>query len=228
MVAPLGTLVQHGVSILNTVIDASTNRILAYLGDVKDKISDSDRAQWVQHVGFASRPGNPVAGKSAAQAVVIKRADRDVVIGSSDSRTQSMYGQLGPGETAIFSGGTDGNAQGRIIIKGDGSVNVYTRAGNSGGGAGMVIQLDAASNAMRALNGLGFGIIADASGVTITSGAASLTLGADGNVTLVGTKQTQVDGASIVIGSLAVPGVNSAIHGPTGLAGIASLKTLIE
>lgn len=228
MSAGIGDLIDIGVDVLSTAIDAASRRIFAYLGDVKAKDGESDKATWMQHVGFASRPGKPIAGKSAAQCVRIRRSDGDVVIGSCDARTLAMYGALDDGESACFAGGPDGTAQGRTLWKKDGSVNHYTRVGNSPTGAGMIMQLDAANNAVRMLNGLGFGIIADADGVTITAGAATLTLAASGAVTLVGTAQTQVDGASIVIGSLAVPVANAAIHGPTGLAGIASLKTLIE
>jgi hypothetical protein len=224
MTSPVDSLIEHGVDLLSTAIDSATGRIFAFLGDVKAKRADPGRAKIAQPLGFASRARKADAGKAAAQVIVVRRSDGDIVIGASDSRTQEMYGALDDGESAVFA--SDGQA--RALFKKDGSVNLYTRVGNTSDGAGMVIQLDAANNAVRILNGLGFGLIADASGVTITAGDAALTLGADGNVTLVGTKQTQVDGASIVLGSLAVPGVNSAIHGPTGLAGIASLKTLIE
>lgn len=227
MPADIDALIDIGVDVLSTTLSA-TGKILAFLGDAKNKLATSDRASWVQHVGFASRPGTPTVGKNACQSVVVRRSDQDVVIASSDSRTQAMYGSLSDGETAIFAGGADGTAQARIILKADGSANVYTRAGNTAGGAGMVLQLDASNNAVRMLNGLGFGIIADADGVTITAGAASLTLGADGTASLVGTAQTQVDGATIMLGSIGVPGVNSAIRGPTGLSGVASPKVLIQ
>lgn len=227
MPADIDSLIDIGLDVLSTSMSA-TGKILAFLGDAKNKLATSDRASWVQHVGFASRPGKPTAGKQACQAVVVRRSDQDVVIASSDSRTQEMYGALSDGETALIAGGPDGTSQARVILKADGSANVYTRAGNSAGGAGMVLQLDAANNASRMLNGLGFGIIADANGVTITSGAASITLGADGSISIVATGQAQVDGSTILLGSIAVPGVNSAIRGPTGLSGVASPKVLIQ
>lgn len=228
MTAPIETLIQIGVDVLSTIVDKVNNRVLAYLGDVKAQQGDSDAAQWMQHVGWCSLPSLPVAGKSAAQCVTVRRSDSDFVIASQDSRSLMMYGGIGPGEFCAFAAGANGTSQGRILGKTDGSVQLYTRQGNAAGGNGMVVQLDAANNAFRALNGLGFGIIADANGVTITSGAASLTLGQDGSVTLVGTAKVQVDGPSVVLGSLVAPGVNSAVHGPTGLAAIASLKVLIE
>lgn len=201
MSAGLGDLIDVGVDVLSTAIDAVSRRIFAYLGDVKAQDGESDKATWMQHVGFASRPGRPIAGKSAAQCVRIRRSDGDVVLGSCDARTLAMYGALDDGETCIFAGGPDGTAQGRSLWKKDGSVNHYTRVGNSPDGAGMIMQLDAANNAVRLLNGLGFGIIADADGVTITAGAATITIAQDGKITIVGSTTTQLDGASIVLGA---------------------------
>jgi hypothetical protein len=230
MSAPASALVEHGVDILGTIVDKATNRVLAFLGDVKAKLADSDRAKWVQHVGWVSLPGLPVAGKSAAQAVVIRRSDGDVVVGSCDARTLEMYGAIGPGECAMFSGGPDGSAQGRILIKKDGSINLYTRKGNTSGGAGMTISVNAESDQISIVNGNGIGLIISDTGIQLTTGGsgAGLSLGADGSVKLIGTAKVQIDGAGIVLGSIAVPVANAAIHGPAGMAGIASLKTLIE
>lgn len=220
-------LVDVGLDILTTVVSEKTKRILAQTGDVVEDATESDGAEWWQHVGIASRPPKPQAGRKAAQAVVIKTSDRDVVIGSVDERGLTLYGNLGHGETCIYAAGEDGEGQARALFKGDGSIHLYTRKGNTSDGAGMVVQLDAANGAIRLLNDLGYGIIIDQDGVKITSGGAALVLEGD-NATLVGKGQTQVDGAGIVIGSLAVPGVNSALTGVTGVAGKASLKVLIE
>jgi hypothetical protein len=86
---------------------------------------------WWQHVGFASRPPKPVAGKQAAQAVVIKRGDRDIAIASQDLRGLETYGNLAEGETCVYAPGADGNSQGRVIIKDDGSVTLYTTDSNT-------------------------------------------------------------------------------------------------
>jgi hypothetical protein len=231
MSAGLGDLIDVGVDILSTAIDTVSRRIFAYLGDVKAEDGESDKATWMQHVGFASRPGKPIAGKSAAQCVRIRRSDGDVVLGSCDARTLEMYGALDDGETCISAGGPDGTAQGRVLLKKDGSVNAYTRAGNSSSGAGMVMQLDAANNAVRLLNGLGYGIIADANGITLTVGKASITLnGATGAITVTATAMLQIDGTAIVLGASPIPpipGAQSALFGATGIAGLPSTKVFI-
>ena len=67
-----------------------------------------------------------------------------------------------------------GNGQARALFKADGSIHLYTRKGNTAAGVGMTIQLDAASGAIRMLNDKGYGIIIDADGIKITTGAAAL------------------------------------------------------
>lgn len=224
----LSGIVEVGLDILTTTVNASTKRILAQTGDVVADATETDGAEWWQHVGFASRPPKPQAGKQAAQAVVLKTSDRDVVIGSVDQRGLDLYGNLDHGESCLYAAGEDGEAQARILLKKDGSISLYTRKGNTKTGAGMIVQVDAMNGAIRLLNDKGYGIIIDADGVKITSGNAALVLTGAGDATLVGKGKTQVDGSGVVIGSIAVPGVNSALTGVTGVAGKASLKVLIE
>lgn len=224
----LGTIWDRGIGILNTVRDAVTNTILAQLGDEVAAQDISDNAEWWQQIGFASRPSKPERGKAGPQSIILRGAQRDACIASRDVRCNAVYGSLDYGETCIFAPGEDGTGQARALLKNDGGVHLYTRVGNSTGGAGMVVQLDAQSNAIRLVNGAGYGIVIDESGITLTAGESALTLSSDGSVKLVGKATTQVDGASIVIGSVAVPVANSAVRGPSGLVAQASLKVLIE
>jgi hypothetical protein len=131
----LSYALQIGVDILNTVLGASpsspTGTILAQTGDVLKGSVDSTNSEWWQHVGLASRPSNPVAGQIACQGISLRQADRDVVICSRDVRTNQIYGNLAPGETCIFAAGSDGNAQGRVMLKADGSVTLYTTDDNT-------------------------------------------------------------------------------------------------
>lgn len=222
MTSPLDALLDFGVDILSTTLDKATGRILAYLGDVKAKRSESDAAQFMQHVGMATRPRKAEPGKGAAQCVRICRSNGDVVIASSDSRTQEMYGQLDDGESAFFA--SDGQA--RALFKKDGSVNLYTRAGNTAGGAGMVIQLDAAGNTARVLNGAGIGAVFDGTSATITAGdGAAITANADGTMHVVGTGAVQIDGGSVVLGSSPAlnPITNQVALNPTALVNFLTL-----
>jgi hypothetical protein len=169
----LSGLVQVGIDILATTIVSATKKILAQTGQVDKEATDSNGVEWIQHVGFASRPAKPEAGKKAAQGVVMQTSGRDVCIASQDLRGLDLYGTLSHGETAVYAAGEDGTAQGRMLIKGDGSVHLYTREGNTSDGTGMTVQLDAANGAIRILNPSGFGLIIDSDGIVLTTGAAS-------------------------------------------------------
>lgn len=229
MAAPdLRGAIQVGYDILTTTVNKVTKKILVQLGDVHKQTTDTDNAEWWQQVGFASRPPKPDAGKKAAQAVCIRAGDHDICIASQDLRGLDLYGNLDHGETCLYAPGTTGTGQARVLLKKDGSINLYTRKGNTSGGAGMIIQVDAENGAIRLVNDKGYGIIIDSDGVKITAGNSALTLTGSGDATLVGKGQTQVDGSGVVIGSLAIPGVNSALTGVTGVAGKASIKVLIE
>lgn len=230
MAAPtLSDVFQIGVDILRTTVKDATKRILAQTGTVNGQGQvDADNVEWWQHIGFASRPPKAVPGQKATKAVVIRQGGTDAAIASHDERGLELYGNLADGETCVYAPGEGGNGQARILLKKNGSINLYTRKGNTAGGTGMLVQIDAENGAIRLVNDQGYGLIIDSDGVKLTAGGAGLTLESGGNVKLIGTGQTQVDGGGICIGSLAVPGVNSALTGVTGLVGKASLKVLIE
>lgn len=228
--ASLAGVFQVGLDILSSIRDSVTKSLLLNLGNVIDEDPESGEAEYWQHVGFVSRPAKPKTanGKAAAQAVVLRTGGRDAVIATRDLRGQEIAGQLAEGEVCLYAIG-EGDAQGRILLKADGSINLYTREGNTSTGQGMGVFITPSEDSIRIVNSRGHGVIIDAEGVKLLGGAgAALTLLASGGATLVSTGQTQVDGASIVIGSAAIPGVNSALTGVTGVAGKPSLKVLIE
>ncbi len=125
---------QVGADVIKTSTDPVTSKIVVQLGSVVGEVVDSDNAEWWQHVGFASRPSKAVAGKSSAQAFVVKRSDHDAVIASQDVRGLSIYGNLADGETCVYGPGGDGNSQGRLLCKDDGSVTLYTTDSNTSTG----------------------------------------------------------------------------------------------
>lgn len=141
----LSYALQIGVDILNTFLGASANSqtgtILAQTGNVLKNTVDSTNTEWWQHVGLASRPSNPDAGQQACQAIVLMQGDRDVAICSRDVRTNQIYGNLAPGETCIFAAGADGKAQGRVLVKADGSVTLYTTDDNTDAGNAVYLRI---------------------------------------------------------------------------------------
>jgi hypothetical protein len=138
-----------GVDILDTMLGTNpdpttgvaTGTILAQTGNVTKGITDCDAAEMWQHVGFASRPSNPLAGKAACQGIALVGTDRDFVICTRDTRTNQIYGNLAPGETCLFAAGADGNAQARLILKADGSITGYTTDDNTPTGKAIYLRI---------------------------------------------------------------------------------------
>lgn len=218
------------VHVLGTELVDKTKKILAKIGSVTGEgQTDSDKVEWWQHAGFASRPAKPNKDKEEATGALVLRIGRyEIAFASQDNRTNVIYGALKDGETCVFGGGADGKSQGRILIKDDGSVSIYSRAGNAEAGDGLMINLDASNDTIRLLNSTGNGIIIDPDGVKITSGGSgsSLTLNSSGTCSLVATGQCQVDGSTVLLGSIAAPVVNAVCVGPAGLVAVASSKVL--
>ena len=225
-------LFSFGIDILKTAVDKATRAITAQIGDVVQEVTEADGAEWWQHVGLISRPPKPVAKKRAAQALAVRRRDHDVVFASRDLRGLELAGELDDGETCLYAAGPEGEAQGRVLIKKNGSINLYTRAGNTKSGKGMVVSVDPMTDTISILNSKGFGLIIGED-VKITSKGAALTLTEAGKISLIGKDNVQVDGKKVVIGATIPPGTpapgpSSALKGLTGVAGAPSVKVLIE
>lgn len=229
MSAGIGNLIDIGVDILSTAIDAASNRIFAYLGDVKSKLGESDKATWIQHVGFMSRPRKPVEGKSAAQCVRIRRSDGDVVIASSDARTLRMYGNLNDAETAVFA--SEGEA--RATFKTNGAISLYTTSDNTETGKGVYLSVSPTALEFFAPWGR---MVFDASGFhVVTASGARIDLGGIGGLpgplSALGSYATMTAatvkcaGSTVALG--AGPVYDAALHGITGLAGLPSTGVFI-
>lgn len=142
MAAPsLASAIQVGINILNTFVDKVTGTILANTGDVATQTTESDNVEMWGPLGFLSRPSNPAPGKAAAEAVVIRRGDRDVCIAARDQRSQQLAGNLNPGETVMYAGGATGASQGRVLIKADGSVTLFTTDSNTATGNPVALRI---------------------------------------------------------------------------------------
>jgi hypothetical protein len=223
----LNDLFWIGASVLSTAVDKVTNTILAQVGSIREKYVYGEGAEWYQHVGFSSRPSqpSPTANATTASECVGIKGTTDIIFASRDVRGQAIYGSLGDGETCLYATGADGTAQGRVLIKKDSSINLYTRTSSTANG--MMVSLTPSNDSISLLNAAGLGIIIDPTGIKLIGLDSSLTL-TSGNAKLMSKGKTQVDGSTVVLGSLVVPGVNAALTGVTGVAGKASFKVLIE
>lgn len=228
--ASLAGVFQVGLDILSSIRDSVTKSVLLNLGNVIDEDPESGEAEYWQHVGFVSRPAKPKTanGKAAAQAVVLRTGGRDAVIATRDLRGQEIAGQLAEGEVCLYAIG-EGEAQGRILLKADGSINLFTKQGNTSTGHGMGIFVTPSEDSIRIINSRGHGILIDGDGVKVLGGSGgALTINAAGGATLVSTGQTQIDGATVVLGSIAVPVTNAVLVGPMGITGKPSLKVFAQ
>src|SRR3990167_5738707 len=127
----LAGFLKVGVDILTTTVNKTTGKILAQVGSVTEQTTDGDNVEWWQHVGWASRPSKPDAGKKAAQGLTLSAGDHDVCIASQDVRCLDQYGNLDFGEFCAYAAGEDAKAQARIIGKKDGSVTLFTTDDNT-------------------------------------------------------------------------------------------------
>lgn len=126
-----------GLQILNITAGTHNNSMVAQVGDVISGNVESYTAQYVQQVGFCSIPPKAIPGISAADCILFKEVSRDFILATRDVASQANYGNLSYGETALYAAGANGTAQGRCILKGDGSVTLFTTDDNTATGNGV-------------------------------------------------------------------------------------------
>jgi hypothetical protein len=214
--------------------DPSTNAILLQTGDVtrSDIANDAqDGAEMWGLPGIVSLPTLPVAKDDAAQGVFLARGDRDIALALRDVRFLEKMGVLKPGEICIFASGEDGNGQGSVFLKQDGSINLMTKENNDPSGTDMGVFVLPNTNTIALQNAKGFGILVNDDGITLTTKKASIVLKEDGTINITSSDgPVCVDGTTIGLGNPAqlVPTVNNAIIGASGQTGVPSTKVFIQ
>ena len=183
MTAGINDLIDTAIDVLGTMRDdvGGTNSITAQLGDAITEQATAHNAIWMQHCGFMSRPSIPSPGKAACQAMSFNDSGNLVCFASRDLRGQQLSANLREGETVLYGSGKDGNAQGRVAIKQDGSITLYTTSNNlAAGGSGMFLRLG--PDGFRIETPFGR-IVMDKSGIhMIHSSGARLDLGGIGGL----------------------------------------------
>lgn len=142
-----GQLFLFGQDVLSAGLDANstTSVIVAQIGDSIAGTVESDNCEWWQHAGLASIPSSPTPDGKAAQCLAIRQTDRPVVFASRDLRMSQIYGNLKPGETCLYAGGATGTAQGKVLLKADGSVTLGTTDSNAAGGNAIFLRVSPAN-----------------------------------------------------------------------------------
>lgn len=227
MIYSFSELFKIGKDILRTTVDRVTNSITAQIGDVVSNLVESNNSEWWQHIGFASRPSNPVAGKSAAQTIAITGSENDICIASKDVRGQSIYGNLQPGETCIYASGKNGTSQGRILLKDDGSINIVTNSNNTEDGKTVMLRV----SPTEILLSNEFGAICiNENGLQLRSkNGAIVSLKDETTGTSIGlvADKIAVTGGSVGIGANPLP-TNTACFGPGGAATAPSTSVFLS
>ena len=220
-VSKLSDIFDVGADVLATTRNATTGLLTAQTGDAIAQTSDGDAAEIWQQPGLASRPAVPVAGKSAAQCIKIKRGDNDAIIAWRDARSTSIYGSLADGETCLYSSA----GQGRVLLKKDGSINLYTVTGNAPGGQSVLVSVSPTAVSIGTPWGM---VVIDQNGINMAdaSGTAGISI-AGGKVAILGTTVT-INGGSVSIGSATASPATPALLGPSGMAGIPSSSVFIS
>ncbi len=215
-------LVHIGLDVLSTAVNKVTKKILAQTGDAVNQDTDANAVEWWQHVGFASRPAKPVPGKTAAQCVVLKTSDRDAAIASQDLRGLELYGNLDHGEFCVYAAGEDGNAQGRVLGKKDGSISIYTTLGNTKGGTGMGIFVNP-DGSITAVSPTGASVQLDADGgARMFNASGAVQVKADGTVKISSTAKVNISAPTVTIGG---PTALPVALAPSVLASLTALQT---
>jgi len=188
MAGPLSSAIQFDVDILGTSRDVAneaagtnTNSITAQAGDVVSQQATEQNVAWRQHVGLCSRPSNAVAGKAAAQGVLLSGSSQSYCIASSDVRGQALYANLQAGETCLYAGGADGNGTAVVTVKANGDAVMANKFGNTASGQTQFVMLGA-DGSFRVETACGR-IVMDATGIhLIHASGARLDMGGIGGL----------------------------------------------
>lgn len=225
-VRSLADMVRVGAHVLNTTVSTATKKILAQIGSNEGEgQTEADNVEWWQHVGFASRAPNPnkgKGGKEATQAIVVRAGGRDVAFASQDLRGLDLYGNLSPGETCIYSSGPDGSAQARVLLKADGSINLYTTEGNASGGTSMGVFVNT-DGSINVASSKGNALLLGSDGsVKVFNASGGLQIKDDGSIKLASGAKVEISGGSITMGG-------GPLTGPLAMgANVVSALTAIE
>lgn len=221
-----------GSDVISTAVEGKNGAItyrLGWLGSPDNPDGDPDTAidaiYWGTP-GVASRPakadpdGDAAPGRSA-QTLSINMAGENHVIAVRDLRTNRIFGQLKEGETCLY-----GASEGRVLIKKNGSVNIYTTKNGEVGGTGMGIFVNPDGSITIASHN-GGGVQVDAEGhVRIFNKDGALQVTGDG-LQVSSTSKVAVSAPSIVLGGAATQPVATLAEVSQLLTVITSLQTQI-
>jgi hypothetical protein len=177
------------VDILTTFF-SKLKLLFAQTGDNEIGDVENENTEMWSHVGFASRPSKPKPeSRDCAQGYVIQNDNHDICIASRDLRGTELLSSLKEGDTALYSGGPDGEGQAKILLQKGSEITLYTTTDGTSGGKACMIRLT--GEEIMISNTFG-GITINSNGVrifSVSSGAVGGQVGINGTkVTVTGTK----------------------------------------
>ncbi|MFA5186339.1 MAG: hypothetical protein WC551_07690 [Patescibacteria group bacterium] len=200
---------------LSCTRDATTGAILLTIGDVlHERVEDSD-VPLFQTPGFVSRPAVPDPKASGAEFVVLRSVDSDVAIAGRDLRGHAIAGTLLDGESCVYAPA----GQGRILLKADGSVTMYTTSDNTESGDSVFCSISPTGIKI----GGPWGVLSmDSDGVRVLSSKGSaLTLATDASLAGQSASLNGAGNASVAAGVLnPAQGIAYSSAGPVNLVSL--------
>jgi len=217
-----------GADIISSELDPATNTVYFNLGDSEFDYSDTFQAVPINPFGFVSRPPLPSSKQPSAQAFRFFTGNEHIVLGGWDKRSQFLYGAIDYGEAVFYAPGSAA----RVYAQANGTLSIRTNPGQDSTGAvtGQMTSIDVKPDNSVTVDTGSSTVNVTSSSISLSVGAASITLNADGTISITG---TIVDVAGSVLTRLGpggpglAPAVNSALIGPTGIAGVPSTHVLI-
>ena len=131
-----------GLQILTVERGSVNNSILVQMGEVQSGLVEGDLTQYFQYPGFCSLPPAAQPGQTASEMLVVKGIDNtDICFSGRDLVSQSIYANMGYGETTMYAGGLYGLGQARVKCDQRGNIIIYTTDNNLLGGNGIKFQI---------------------------------------------------------------------------------------
>src|SRR5208337_2612007 len=96
--------IKFGENILTTSLNSKNGTITFSTGDFLTGTTYCPEVLLYQSPGLCSLPSNATT-QGAAEAIIVDRPTAPVCIGIRDLRTQNKFGNIGSGETVIYSAG---------------------------------------------------------------------------------------------------------------------------
>ncbi len=180
--------------VISSELKGEKNALMYSVGNLADKEAAFEAEYWGTP-GIACRPAkaNPDAASGTAQALSVNSSGNNIILAMRDLRTNEMFGQLGEGETAVYC-----SHQGRMLLKDDGSINLFTTEGNVNGGPSMGVFI-ASDGSIKAVSSKGSAMIIDEDGAKMFSAAGAVQV-TDSVTKISNTAKVAISAPSIVIG----------------------------